>query len=451
MSLIKCCFCSTSFANPSDRLGRLRIDPNFTDKFSFLCNCCKNNNISAQFTSFNELIDRLTHGVDKLMNRMDSNCEKLFNIESKVGLLSSHVEDISSSIEVVEQRIIDNAKTIAFNNSNYEKNISTVITFIDNFESFLNNTLDNKLKPVTTELGINSHQLHITNNKISVCNENLNSLEKTFSKKIISISETVSALSKNNNDADCGKVCTSISERDCSVLLNEMKLTRHMCSDLNDTVSMIQEACDLRQSTSSDQVDITTHPSLHQEILANSDTSHNTSHISHNSLDSAHNICLVSQSISATQFDNLTTGNNLISAPPPVISPVVNSNNNSFSIKVVPTTRCIFVSRFEISTKHSDVLSHIKSIITLNNINVDFDLIKCINISRFNGIVASFKITVPESLFDLLISPNSWPTSTFIKEFHKLSNVTLKNDSNSQVPNISAPKNLSACPFTTRT
>lgn len=87
--------------------------------------------------------------------------------------------------------------------------------------------------------------------------------------------------------------------------------------------------------------------------------------------------------------------------------------------KVAPNKKTLFVSRLNLLTTSADVLSRIGSCLTSNNLNHASELVKCKKNTSSGSMVASFKITVSEKLFNILISPRVWPTNTFVQEFVK--------------------------------
>jgi hypothetical protein len=225
----------------------------------------------------------------------------------------------------------------------------------------------------------------------------LNNFENNCCKGLSAISDSVSQLSsdfKSSNFVDYR--CLDNAGADCLVLVNELKLTRSLCNQLRDDLSLKFDTINNIQPKSSGTNDDINCSSLQEELC-------NTAEVGVPPL-----IDLIPET---SRSSNNT------------------AKNSHFSLRVVvpPKNKNIFVSRFITSTTHLDILSHIKSILVQNNVKVDDNSIKCKNISRFNGKVASFKITVPEAMFDLLISPYSWPISTFVKEFKIISNDRVNN------------------------
>lgn len=106
--------------------------------------------------------------------------------------------------------------------------------------------------------------------------------------------------------------------------------------------------------------------------------------------------------------------------------------------------KSLFVSRLNLLTTSTDVLSRIKSHLSSIGIDSNHELIRCKKITRSGSRVASFKIILPDEFFVLLISPSPWPSDTFLQEFI----FKRKPSYRSQV--VSYQKNLNACPFTTR-
>lgn len=81
-------------------------------------------------------------------------------------------------------------------------------------------------------------------------------------------------------------------------------------------------------------------------------------------------------------------------------------------LKVIPPKKSIFISRFAYETTTDNIYNYIESKL---NCNPDV-LIKKFTYSEPRDIT-SFKLTVPNDLFDTLIDPTFWPNNTFIREY----------------------------------
>ncbi|XP_058983424.1 uncharacterized protein LOC131804490 [Musca domestica] len=82
------------------------------------------------------------------------------------------------------------------------------------------------------------------------------------------------------------------------------------------------------------------------------------------------------------------------------------------NLRVVLPKRTVFAARFAASTSEDDVLSFIKS-----KINIDDE----IKVFKFKYAEkrskASFKILVPEDIFEIIVNPSFWPAKAVIHEY----------------------------------
>lgn len=86
----------------------------------------------------------------------------------------------------------------------------------------------------------------------------------------------------------------------------------------------------------------------------------------------------------------------------------------STSLVVVPPRRTIFLSRLSPATSIDNIRSYIKSTsVGLND--KDFTVLK-FNYSEPRDI-ASFRILVPDWIFETLVDRSAWPDGTLVREF----------------------------------
>lgn len=80
-------------------------------------------------------------------------------------------------------------------------------------------------------------------------------------------------------------------------------------------------------------------------------------------------------------------------------------------LKTIPPRKTIFASRFACDTTTEDISSFLQS-------KVDISTLDNISIYKMNSRNrASFKIIVPEYLFELIVNPGIWPKHAIIREF----------------------------------
>lgn len=86
--------------------------------------------------------------------------------------------------------------------------------------------------------------------------------------------------------------------------------------------------------------------------------------------------------------------------------------NNPKPLRAIPANKTIFVSRLATDTTVEDVEFYIKS-------KCDANLLSSVYKFVYSEprIVSSFKITIPDELFKLVVSPGFWPTGTIVREF----------------------------------
>ena len=127
----------------------------------------------------------------------------------------------------------------------------------------------------------------------------------------------------------------------------------------------------------------------------------------------------------------------------------VNANNNRITkanrnckLLVVKPLKAIFLSRLHPSTTSEDIISHIKES-TCSDL-----LFECISLKgRHQTRVASFKLIVPDELFDILLSSDFWPPGIVIHEFVQRPRHNNNNNNNKN----SVQKNPKSSRSTTRT
>lgn len=99
-----------------------------------------------------------------------------------------------------------------------------------------------------------------------------------------------------------------------------------------------------------------------------------------------------------------------------IVNPTNQTDNSipAFSLVVVPPRRTIFLSRLSPTTSTDNIRTYIKSKCVGLKDN-DFNVLK-FNYSEPRDI-ASFKIFVPDRIFDTLVNKSTWPEGTLVKEF----------------------------------
>lgn len=110
------------------------------------------------------------------------------------------------------------------------------------------------------------------------------------------------------------------------------------------------------------------------------------------------------------------SGHHFSSMNSPIIQKSLETIPNPFitpkPLKVVPSNRTIFAARFTAETTEDDVAYYIKS--KLGN-DIDLRVIKFTYTERRS--TSSFKIVVPEDVFDVMINPDFWPAKSIIREY----------------------------------
>lgn len=143
---------------------------------------------------------------------------------------------------------------------------------------------------------------------------------------------------------------------------------------------------------------------------------------------------------------------NQVNYPLPVIDRISQSqqenlanntnDNNSINLAhapllVIPPPKDIFVSRFEPQTEPTTILHYLK-----HEKGIETEVICCEKISKPNSNISSFRIKVPQNLFETICSSSCWPEFTFVKEFKhrplvkKLSNNNKNKEINKTKQNV---------------
>ena len=96
-------------------------------------------------------------------------------------------------------------------------------------------------------------------------------------------------------------------------------------------------------------------------------------------------------------------------------------------LKIIAPRKTVFASRFSVDTTVNDVEFYIKTNLGIEDCN-DVQIYKINARNR-----ASFKIIVPESIFDSLVNPQFWPKNTIVRQF------IYRDDNNVVLPRASVP------------
>lgn len=105
-------------------------------------------------------------------------------------------------------------------------------------------------------------------------------------------------------------------------------------------------------------------------------------------------------STSTGETDNISNGNSTV------------GNGIIHPLKVIPPKKSIFISRLADETSAADIEFYIK-----HKLGGDLDImVRKFKFSRPRSI-ASFKLMVPQEVFDRIINTNFWPPYVFIREF----------------------------------
>lgn len=90
--------------------------------------------------------------------------------------------------------------------------------------------------------------------------------------------------------------------------------------------------------------------------------------------------------------------------------------SDAVTLRPAVLLRSVFISRVHPDTTESDIAGHVSS-----HIGIQRDLLSCRRIDRLRNEVgsfsASFKIIVPDALFNAVVSPDIWPNGTVVREF----------------------------------
>lgn len=377
-TIIKCFFCNSVFEN-TESIKLLRGDSIFLKKYSLICSDCKDSNVFAHLSQINDSVDAISHLLKQVNTDSKDICSRIYSLECKLGLISSSFDHMAGVTDNIADSISNNSKTFAHYNVLHEKFVSKMSNFIDKYDSTVVEAGNAKLDIIASKLNTSISQLTISNQHLSDNIEQCKSTTKTINQHFLSNSEDITRLS------------------------NELRSTMDFCNELSNSLTILKPSIvrDFPNSTS-----------IQQELsLADACVINNNQVLPHCHL-------------TASDVNINTNG-----IPKDTIP------HAPSCLQVAPRPKYIFVSRLSSSTSHIDVISHVKSILGLSNIIEHHNLIKCRKVSRLNSPVASFKITVPETMLDLLMSPTSWPASTYLQEFVDLSK---KNGANKV---YSAPKN----------
>lgn len=105
-------------------------------------------------------------------------------------------------------------------------------------------------------------------------------------------------------------------------------------------------------------------------------------------------------------------------------------------LTVVPARRTVFISRFSPEITVDDINFYLSSRVD------DVKSISCFKLnSSLSGKLASFKLIVPDNLFEKLVNSNFWPAGALVKEFVHRTNFRRSNLASLPVSDKSASKN----------
>lgn len=116
---------------------------------------------------------------------------------------------------------------------------------------------------------------------------------------------------------------------------------------------------------------------------------------------------------------NIPTNLNVVNNPLTTVTPK--------PLKIIAPRKTIFASRFSVDTTINDVEFYIKTNLGIE----DYNNVQIYKINARNR--ASFKIIVPESIFDRLVNPQFWPKNTIVRQF------IYRDDNNVILPRASDP------------
>ena len=153
-------------------------------------------------------------------------------------------------------------------------------------------------------------------------------------------------------------------------------------------------------------------------MLAQQSTYKKTINIIENAPDTDRNKLLPKQSVNllpdAINSAGLTTFDTTSPVPSSLMSnaSALDKQNASMELKTIsPKKKTIFATRFAVDTNVEDMKFYILS--KIKNCNPDEILLFKIN-SRKRG---SFKIIVPDNLFQQIVNPEFWPKHALVREF----------------------------------
>lgn len=129
-----------------------------------------------------------------------------------------------------------------------------------------------------------------------------------------------------------------------------------------------------------------------------------------------------SASCSSRTANHLTVNsNNNAHIPSNLITNNINNNNVHSASKplvVAPSRKAIFISRFASDTTETDVADYVKSKI---GIDTEITVYKFVFMEKRNK--SSFKIIIPEDVFETVVNSNFWPAKAIVHEYIYRENV----------------------------
>lgn len=111
-----------------------------------------------------------------------------------------------------------------------------------------------------------------------------------------------------------------------------------------------------------------------------------------------------------------------------------NLPSNTASLPADDSPKYIYLSGFKPNTDTSAVMNHLNSIDGINASNIQCKKLVSEHNNRQRLTFVSFKLTVPSSIFDVVMCTQNWPKNTIVREFvNKIT--TLRNNRNSTTIN----------------
>lgn len=419
---LKCFFCGSSVNNIIDKSSpRVRVD--FLKKLSILCGDCQDKSVSSLLIRNNELMENLSINLETIKINVDENNNRVFTLENKIGLLTNHVTDLISAIDVIDKGVAENTRSIAGNGFDLNKTLSKTEKLINNFDTSLHEVVTSNIHRIEKELQITTAEIANINKNLVANTMRLDNFDVNIGNSSGIVSESVLKLLNNFNNLNA---------------THENKKKNVFNSDFGDNDDELQRSSTTRRAT---------HPvgntiSLHDEML----------NVSTPYIDNVQPTLTKQNDTPSTSVSNkigkknkrktkekktnktkttVTVSDNGTSSS--IISQArlnnIGPSSSDCSLRVVSRPRSIFTTRYYPETTSDEVVTYLRGRFP----NFDFNKLNCKKISKCSSHVASFKITVPDEYFSHLLAPTTWPSGVFSKEFTTRFNVGSSNTDNKHV------------------